>query len=509
MSHLAFQQGATVELEADFVVVGSGAGGATAAVTLARGGADVLVVEAGAWRDPEHLPHSAYGGMRDLMPDFGAAVTLGRASWPIVQGRGVGGTTLINSAICIRTPADLFDQWRMEHGVSGPEHRERIWAIQEQIEQDLWVTETPDDALGNNNARAIEGANNLGYESHRTFRYVKGCEASGQCLQGCSKGRKQSLNMNYVPEVLERGGQVLSCAPVHRLRIVGGRAVAAEGWFVHPKTRRRGARFVCRARQGVVVAASVVHSPLILRRSGLRMSALGRKFRAHPGTGIFGWYDDVVDMNSGATQGWASVAFREEPGFKLESLAIPAELVASRIKGGGPTLVQRLSESYRHLAMWCMAVRAESEGSVHRGPLGPIVRYQLDRPDMERMRAAAVELARTHFAAGARWVIPGVHGLPWRLGSDELHRIENASLDPRAWTGILSHLFGGCVQGSDPRHSVCDGSGRVHGVEGLVIGDASQIPTNLGVNPQHTIMALAQSNAEDMLRRASLRRAAK
>jgi hypothetical protein len=37
-------------------------------------------------------------------------------------------------------------------------------------------------------------------------------------LQGCRKGRKQSTNVNYVPEVLERGGYVLSCAPVDRVR---------------------------------------------------------------------------------------------------------------------------------------------------------------------------------------------------------------------------------------------------------------------------------------------------
>ena len=91
MSHLSFQiRGADVAMEVDYVVVGSGAGGASAAVTLARGGASVVLVEAGAWRDPEHIPSSAYGGMRDLMPDFGAAVTMGRANWPVVQGKGVG-----------------------------------------------------------------------------------------------------------------------------------------------------------------------------------------------------------------------------------------------------------------------------------------------------------------------------------------------------------------------------------------------------------------------------------
>jgi hypothetical protein len=62
VSHLSFQPGKSpVEVEVDYVVVGSGAGGATAAVTLARGGAQVAVVEAGPWRDPEDYPRSVCG----------------------------------------------------------------------------------------------------------------------------------------------------------------------------------------------------------------------------------------------------------------------------------------------------------------------------------------------------------------------------------------------------------------------------------------------------------------
>ncbi len=77
--------------------------------------------------------------------------------------------------------------------------------------------------------------------------------------------------------------------------------------------------------------------------------------------------------------------------------------------------------------------------------------------------------------------------------------ILEASPDPRAWTAILSHLFGGCVMGSDPERSVCDGRGRVHGYEGLVIADASGLPSTLGVNPQHTIMGVARLHAQTLL----------
>ncbi len=498
MSHVAYRE-APFEAEADYVVVGSGAGGAAAAVTLARGGASVVIVEAGAWRDPDDYPSSAYGSMRDLMDDWGAQVTLGRALWPVVQARTVGGTTVINSAICVRTPADIFTQWESQHGISGL--RERVWAAQERLERELSVEEVPADARGRSNRLAKQGGDALAWsDSHYMRRYVKQCAGTGQCLQGCRARKKQSVNLNYVPEVLAKGGSVVSCAPVDRVVLEGRRATGVTGRFVHPTTRAKGGAFSVRARRAVLVAASATHTPVLLARSGVRLPQLGNFFRSHPGTGVFGVYDEPVDMNAGTTQGWASVSFRESPGLKLETLAIPPELVAGRLAGGGVQLMERLAQ-YRHLAMWCLAVRAESAGTVRPSLFGskPVVRYTLGRADMERLRAGLVLLAKQHFAAGARSIIPCVAGMPYELKADQVGLLEDAPLDPRAYIAILSHLFGGCVMGRDAQSSVTDVRGRVHGVEGLVVADASVIPTNLGVNPQHTIMALAQLFAEDLL----------
>lgn len=498
MSHLPYRErGDDLELEADYVVVGSGAGGAAAAVTLARGGAEVAIVEAGAWRDPDDYPSSTYGAMRDLFDDWGSQLARGRALWPIVQARTVGGTTVINSAICVRTPGDIFAQWERERGITGLARR--VWGHQDTLERELSVHEVPAEARGNSNRLAMLGADRHGYDSHWIRRYVKGCEGTGQCLQGCKKLKKQSTNLNYVPEVIARGGHVVSSAPVKRVAFEGRRAVGVRGRFEHPKTKARGADFFVRAREAVVIAASVTHSPAILERSGVRSPALGKYFRAHPGTGVFGIYDEPVDTNTGATQGWASTAFREEPGLKLETLSIPFEMVASRLSGGGRRLMERLSE-YRHLCMWCHAVRAESVGTVHDGLFDkPVIKYGLNKQDMLRFREGMKLLARTHFAAGATKILPGIQGMPYELTADQVGLLDDAPLDPRAYIAILSHLFGGCTMGDDPKDAVTDGSGRVHGYEGLVVADASVIPSNLGVNPQHTIMALAMAFAEDLL----------
>jgi len=486
-------------VDVDYVVVGSGAGGATAAVDLARGGASVALVEAGPWRQPEDYPNSMVGSMRDLMDDWNSNVALGRAFWPVVQASVVGGTTVVNSAITVDTPADVFELWRAEHGIFGEGEDEKIWEYQAQLDRELTVSVTPKSTWGHSNRLAELGARALGYHDHDMRRYVKDCLGTGQCLQGCKSERKQSMNITFVPEMLRLGGHLLSCAPVHRVLLESGRAVGVEGHFRHPVTRKKGAAFRVRAKKAVIVAASVTHSPLILWRSGLKTPSLGKYFQAHPGSGVFGIYPDRVDMNDGATQGWSTMHFRDTELLKIETLSIPLELIAGRLMGSGKQLMRRI-EKYPYMAMWCMAVRAETQGTVRPGLGGrPMVRYSFVKRDMERLRQGAYFVAQMHVAAGATAIVPCIDGMPYEIPADKIDTILEGPLDPRAYVAIMSHLFGGCVMGSDPKRSVCDTRGAVHGVKGLYIGDASAIPTTLGVNPQHTIMALARLRAHQLL----------
>lgn len=498
MTHLSFRTD-DVELEVDYVVVGSGAGGATAANALARGGARVALIEAGPWRDPDDYPSTTYGAMRDLFDDWGVGIARGRALWPIVQASCVGGTTVINCAICVRTPEDVMVGWERDLGVGNASFRDAMWKHQETLERELCAEVVPVATAGRSNLLAAKGANAIGYDNHPMTRYVKGCAGSGQCLQGCKKLRKQSLNLQFIPEVMALGGTVLSCAPADRVLLDGRRAVGVQGRFREPVTRRKGGRYTVRAKKAVLVAASVTRTAPLLMASGVKHPLMGHGFRAHPGTGVFGVYDHDIDQNIGATQGWASTQYRNDPGMKLETLAIPPEMVASRLAGAGRELIERMGE-YRKMAMWVTAVRAEAVGRIKRGFFGEVsVEYGFGRPDMERLRKGLAILARTHFAAGAKKIIPGVFGLPYEIGPDQVGLLEEGPLDPRAYILIASHLFGGTTMHKDATRGVCDENGRVHGYEGLVIADASVIPTTLGVNPQHTIMALARTFSERLL----------
>jgi choline dehydrogenase-like flavoprotein len=172
-------------------------------------------------------------------------------------------------------------------------------------------------------------------------------------------------------------------------------------------------------------------------------------------------------------------------------------VTAARLPGAGARFAARLQQ-LPHVANWSVALKADTEGLVRPSLLfGDMVRYDLTRGDLERLRRSMKTLAELHFAAGAREVVTGVAGMPETLTSpDELALFDEAPLDARAYSLVMTHLFGGCRAARDASAGVVDGNLQVHGVGGLYVMDASVFPSNTGVNPQHSIMSVATVAAE-------------
>jgi choline dehydrogenase-like flavoprotein len=157
-----------------------------------------------------------------------------------------------------------------------------------------------------------------------------------------------------------------------------------------------------------------------------------------------------------------------------------------------PGLLRNLAE-FERLAMWSVQIRARAHGRVTRGLFGGAsIAFDLTNEDAHTLKLGVRRLCELMFAGGARDVSPGVHGMPERIRSpDALRALDVLLNDPRLFHGIASHLFGTAVMGPDPASSVVGPRGELHGAAGVCVADASIFPTNLGVNPQHTICALA------------------
>jgi choline dehydrogenase-like flavoprotein len=306
-----------------------------------------------------------------------------------------------------------------------------------------------------------------------------------------------------VPEALRSGARIMHDASVLHVEVTGSRAVG-----VRARTAS-GSNVLVRARHGVLLAASTVQTPGILRRSGLRNEAIGQHFQCHPGHGVAGRFERPVHMDFGAVQGAESIHFRESHGFKLEALAMPPELAAARVPGVGEAFRERLAD-WSHLAVWVAQFRADAQGTVERTWTGAErVRFTPSESDMTRLRFACATLVRLFFQAGAREVWPGIHGVPQVLRSiDEANLVERGPIDPRAYGMVASHLFGAARMAPDARGGVVGLDFQTHEVERLYVVDSSVFPTNLGVNPQHGIMAMSRLAATRMAERARTSRAA-
>ncbi|HTQ45271.1 MAG TPA: GMC family oxidoreductase, partial [Polyangiaceae bacterium] len=173
--------------------------------------------------------------------------------------------------------------------------------------------------------------------------------------------------------------------------------------------------------------------------------------------------------------------------------AMPPELAAVRIPGIGHDLMRRMGV-FSNLAVWAVVVRAEAEGTVRQGwGARDKVRLDFTRRDVERTRMGTAILARMMFEAGAREVWPGIYGLPSILTRpDQVRLIEEAPADSRLFSMITTHLFGAARMGLDPATSAVGPDFQSHEARGLWVVDSSVFPTNLGVNPQHSIMAMSR-----------------
>lgn len=484
--------------EADFVIIGTGAGGATAARVLSGAGFSVVMLEEGRKLETAERGRGLLASMGQSFRDLGTTTTAGRFPMPMLQGRCVGGSTAINSGIIWRTPEDVCAEWSERHGLGELVEARALERAFDTIEDELGVHETDAEVLGGNSGRMEEACRLLGLPGRVMHRNTKDCKGRGQCLQGCPGEARQSMDVSYVPRTIAAGGRLHAQCRAERIVVRGGRAVGVEGVVLDGERKRVG-KFEMAARRGVVLAASVTCTPGLLMASGVR-AGVGAGFMAHPGVAMVGRFPMPVAMSFGATQGY-EVPLRARR-LKLESLSLPPEMLAARLPGAGAEWQERLTD-LDHYAQWAGVIRMRAVGRIARTlGGGTAVRYMPTGEDLATAREALALMAEMMLTAGATEVFPGVTGWPEVVRDMRgAQALETAPVAHGSFHFMASHLFGGALAGRDPATSVVGADLETHAVRDLFVMDSSVFPTNLGVNPQHSIMAIVWNAAEKLANR--------
>ncbi len=487
---------------ADVIVIGSGAGGAVAAKNFAEAGLRTVVLEAGPQIAPEDMTRDGPEFMSRYMWDGGLRIIQARSPVPIMQGRCLGGSTVMNSAIMLKIPDWVRQDWSRKNGLhwlEGP----ALDAAFERIFEGTRTAPTPMSVMGPRN-RVVRDALVAAKQPGKPLpRAVHNCEGCADCLVGCASGAKQSTDRSYIPGAVKDGARVYTCSHVETILMEGTRAGGVTGRVVDPRGRREVAKFTVRAPR-IVLAAGVMNTPVILQRSGINpLGKIGATLYVHLTGGVVARMEERVDPWIGATQGWGAIS-EDIRGMKFESLWAPPGLLLAKWGGMGEEFLRELDE-VKYLAVIAIVYRGECSGSVKADRHGrPNMKFHV--PDYEARNVfRGMKIAADGFLdVGAQYVTVGtMPGVPTKMRTkDDTSRLLSSQLGGKHMTMTGNHAFGSCRMSAAASEGPVDPSGAVRGVKGVYICDTSIFPSPTAVNPQATCMAMADVLTRQIVARA-------
>lgn len=486
--------------DCDVCIIGSGAGGAVTAAVLARAGKNVLLVEEGGYYTSDEFTTRERDMTPKLYQEAGQRATadLGIS---ILQGRAVGGTTVVNWTTSFRTPEDVVAHWKTKHAVGGFAYGELVphW---DWIEKRLGIAKVTYASMNPNNRTLYDGCVALGWDVDLLKRNVHQCQQTGMCSLGCPVNAKRSMLVTMIPDAIDAGARLVFRARADRLVVGGGAIERVEGSFLDESGRKpTGKSFTVRAKR-YIVSGGAINSPALLLRSGIDDEGrVGRRTFLHPVVASAGVYHEEIRPWLGAPQSAASHHFAHRGdgiGWFLEAAPFYPALAAAVLPGFGTEHAHGMTLA-SHLALH-LAITIDGfhddvvGGTVRLRPSGaPVLDYPITPRQWETFREAQKRLAEVQFASGATTVLT-LHDPPIALASPrDVHRIDDRPYDVGAVPIFSAHQMGGCAMGDDPARSVVRSEDlRHHRLTNLHVVDGSVFPTSLGVNPQESIYGLAR-----------------
>jgi long-chain-alcohol oxidase len=504
LTPLAIAQDTT--LDCDVCIVGSGAGGGVAAAVLNAAGLDVIVLERGGYYDDADFDGAELKALTTMYA--GAPAATHDQSVGLIAGSALGGGTLVNYSTSFRTPDDVRAEWA-SHGVPAFASEEYVASLDAVCERLGVNQEHNEPSMREQKLR--DACLALGWHLDAMPRNVSSaCDQGrdcGYCGFGCRRGAKQSTVKTWLRDAHAGGARIVVGANVERITIADGAARGVTG------TAGAGHRLTIRSR-AVVAACGALHTPALLKRSGLKNPNIGKHLRLHPATAVWGIYDDEIRPWEGTMQALYSDEHRnldDGYGVKYETAAGHPHLSVPFLPWRNARDHHELMQAIAHTTAFGVLLRDRDGGEVRVDRAGePVIRYRLSDYDVRHLRVGIEGAARMHEVAGAQrvfsshstWVVydPGAAGA---AGSRERFMRDADACGYAAGRCQLGsfHIMGSARMGGSPAASACDPDAQTWEVRDLHVLDGSAFPTASGVNPQISIQAIAHMGARTLAAR--------
>jgi choline dehydrogenase-like flavoprotein len=476
-------------INADVVVVGSGAAGSLLAYRMAERGREVVLLEGGKHVDPRDFTEDERVQFSNLYADGGLQMSTD-TRFQVLQGKCVGGSTVVNNAVCYDIPPRTLGRWNDPDGLDAGIDERRFLASFEALRGWLPVySQKKSDYLQAGGSKMAEGIAELGLATGSGVidANIKDCLGSGYCNIGCAYGKKLSALDNILPRAQAQFGQAVR---------VFSECLAEQ---IKPRSGR-GTEVRCKLSDGrrlaftantVIVSGGALASSLLLQRSGIGDKLVGTGLSFNVGAPLTGDFQKVLNSYDGLqiTHGFRPPG---EDQLILESWFNPVGAQALMMPGWFSAHYENMHR-YPHLSCIGVVVGSQRNGRVKPGFRGRGMKldYIITEADLKLMIKGTKLAGRIHFASGAKRVMPMTFRSISYDSVDQLDGLNDVIRDDTDIQLHTSHPQGGNAISRDPKKGVVDERFRVYGTENVYVCDASVFPSSVTVNPQLTVMALA------------------
>ena len=500
-------------LDADVLIIGSGAGGGALAGTLTElmPGKKIVVAEKGGHYGAESFTQREWDG-RVMFADKGRRTTADGAI-PVKSGECVGGGTLINVTLCHDPIPEVWASWRNEFGLQnfsfdadandyGVSKLNIATALAE-VKRRLNIQLSKESELNDNNRIFERGCAAIGMSSRRWERNVRDCIGCGYCNEGCAYDRKQGTDQTYVADAMQRGAQFIHSFDVTELEL-GKRngALTAIGAVGRVRETEPGSRAnsvppgALRVRAKLVIlAAGAVGDPVLMLRSGVPdpHEVIGRGLILHPSLPVIGIMDREIVNYRGVSGVSFSDHFAKSHGLYFECLFGHPVYGAAAVPGIGEEHFAVMEKFDRLAGFGVMLVDSvDRKNRVEVTPSRMRIHYQISDEGRERLRFGAERAVELMFGGGATRVLFASEELPPFRDASEAKRARELRFIPHRTTITSAHCQSTVKMSEDPRRGAIDSRCESHAVRNLIVCDASSFPTSCGVNPMVAILTLAR-----------------
>lgn len=519
-----------MEVEADVCIIGSGAAGGLIAYELSKNPEiqKIVLLERGSYYEGEDFNQREIDMISKLWK--GGAMTMNQNYTVFIgQGETLGGTSVINHAICIDTPKIVLDDWSKMGVSKWITEQKSFQQTLDKIKDEIHVKLVPNIEINNNNIKLKIWAENNQIQSKGhgpNPRNTLNCTECGFSHLGCHYSSKQSTLTTYIPKAVKSKKCIVYCdCHIENVQYKDNIATGVEGEF-RSKDENTKFKFKLKSKL-VIVSGGAINSSAILLRSKIPdpKKQIGKGLTIHPSPLVIGVFPEKIQAYKGTPMTYniseysvlngipgilhddelvtSELEKEQKGGFMLESVfPNPGQLGAfiPGIEGEHQKLMKKLD----NFAAAGVLIRDTPKGIIEINKSGePVIKYKLDEHDKKNLANGIRKLAEIYFDLGAEKVIVTRRStfiLERKFFEEDKDYIKKQILpkdsgDDKMFLGAV-HPQGGNKMGESIETSVVNSYCQHHLIKNLFVCDASVFPTALGVNPMLTIMGIAKRTAE-------------